>query len=53
MSSGYVFKNIHNISQRNDSITFKNIDGNFDKGDVSSGYGSMNKHTDLQRNGVE
>ena len=31
-------------------IIFKKIDGGVDKGDVSSGYGQMNIHTDLQQN---
>ena len=51
VGSGYVFINSHTLSQRDDSSTFKNIDGGVDKGDVSSGYGSMNSHTDLQQNG--
>ena len=53
MSSGYVFFNSHTLSQHEYSSTFKNIDGDVDKGDVSSGCGSMNTHTYLQLNDLE
>ena len=53
MSSGYGFLNSHNISERDDSSTFKEINGYVDKGDVISVYGSINIHTDLQLNGLE
>ena len=49
-SSGCVFLNRHNLSQRDYTITFTNIDRDVDKGGVSSGYDYMNSHTDLQRN---
>ena len=29
------------------------MDGDAENGDVSSGYGSMNSHTDLQHNGLK
>ena len=51
--SGYDFQNGHNLSQCDDSITFKNIDGDVDKGDVSIGYGSIKIHNYLQHNGLE
>ena len=51
VSSGYgVFS--HNLSQYEDSSTFKDMDGDVEKVDVSSGYGSMNIHSDLQQNGL-
>ena len=53
MSSGYVFLNIHTLSQLEYSSTFKNIYGDVDKGDVSSGYRYMNSHTDLEQNYLE
>ena len=53
MSSGYSFKNSHNLSQHEYSNAFKNINVDFEKGDVSSGYGSMNTNTDLQNSGLE
>ena len=52
MISVYVFLNIHIISQCEDSRTFKEIDGGVKKGDVSSGYGFMNIHNNLQQNGL-
>ena len=48
VSSVYYFLNSHTLSQHEYSSTFKNIDGDVDKGDVSSGCGSMNTHTYLQ-----
>ena len=50
MISGYGFltATLSPNSQSDDSGTFKNIYGGVDKGGVSSGYGSMNSHTDLQ-----
>ena len=50
VSSGYDSKNIHTLSQCDDSSNFKQVYGDVKKGDVSSGYGSMNSHTDLQQN---
>ena len=48
-----VKKNSHTLYQLEYSITFKNIGGGVYKGYVSIGYGSMNSHTDLQRNYLE
>ena len=42
--------NSHNISQCDYSSTFKEMDGDAEKGVVSSGYGSMNIHTVYQLN---
>ena len=53
VSSGRGFLNSHNLFQIYNSSTFKNIDGDVDKGGVSSGYVSMNSHTDLQQKGLE
>ena len=39
------FINSHTISQYDDSSKFKKMDGDVEKVDVSSGYGSMNIHT--------
>ena len=47
------FYNIYTLSKCEYSSTFKNIDGDVDKVDVSSGYGSMNSHTDLQQKYLE
>ena len=46
MSSWHGFKNSHTIYQCKDSSTFKDINGNVEKGDcdVSSGYGVLNSH---------
>ena len=53
MISLYSSKNSHTLFQCEDSITFKYMDGEVENGDVSSGYGSMNIHTDLQRYGLK
>ena len=53
MSSGYVFKNIHPISQCEYLITFNWINGDVQKGHVSCGYDSMNNHTNSQQNGLK
>ena len=53
VGSGYIILNIHALSQREDSVNFKDIVGGVEKSDVSSGYGSMNSHTDLQQNGLK
>ena len=53
MSSGNAFLNSHTLSQSVDSGTFQVIDVRVEKADVSSGYGSMNSHTDLQHNILE
>ena len=45
VSSVYSFRHPHSLPKRGDSSTFNNIYGYVDKGDVSSGYGSMNIHT--------
>ena len=50
VSGRYIFLNSHNLSQRENSSTLKNIYGCVDKGDVISGYGYMNSHTDLHKN---
>ena len=50
MSSGNVVINIHNLSQCDDSITFKETNGDVENGDVSSGYGSIKTHTIYQHN---
>ena len=47
------FLNSHTISQCEYSSTFKKIYLYVEKGDVSSGYGSMNNHTYLYHNGFE
>ena len=41
------------LSQSENSSILNNIDEDFDKGDVSSWYGSMNRCTYLQHNGLE
>ena len=48
VDSGYIVLNIHALSQREDSVNFKDIGGGVEKSDVGSGYGSMNSHTNLQ-----
>ena len=53
MSSGYGFLNNHILYQCEYSGTFKNIGGNIDNSDVSTGYGSINIPTDLQQNNLE
>ena len=53
MISGYGYLNIHTLSKCEDSSTFKKIDVDVEKGDVSSGYGYMNRHNDLQQNCLE
>ena len=53
VSSGHGFYNSHTLSQCEDSSTFKEMDGDFEKGDVISGYISMDSHIDLQNNGLE
>ena len=45
VSSGYVIKNSHILSQH--------IDVDVEMGDGSSGYGFMYSHTDLQHTGLE
>ena len=50
VSSVYYFLNSHTISQREYSSTFNNNYGDVDKGDVSSGYGSMKIHNYIQQN---
>ena len=45
VSSRNGFINSHTISQYDDSSKFKKMDGDVEKVDVSSGYGSMNIHT--------
>ena len=44
---------IHTLSECKGSITFKDIDGDVETGEVSSRYGSINSHTNLQQNGLE
>ena len=39
------------LSQCEDSGTFKNMDGDVEKGYFISGCGSINSHTPLQNNG--
>ena len=51
VSSGYGFIDSHTISQCDDSSTFKDMDGDVEKGDVSIVYGSKNIHTVYQQNG--
>ena len=43
VSSGNGFINIHTISQCDDSSTFKDMDGDSEKRDISSLYGSTNR----------
>ena len=52
MSSRCGFYNSHTLSQHEYASTFKKIDVDVEKGDVVSGYGSMNINTDLQQNGL-
>ena len=47
MSSVYVLKNIHTLSQCEYSSNFKDVYGGVENGDVSSGYGFINIYTDL------
>ena len=47
VSSAYEVLNSHTISQCEYSSTFKEIDGDAENVDVSSGYGSMNRNTDF------
>ena len=51
VSCGYGFINSHTISQFDDPITVKGIDGGLEKGDVIILYGSTNSHTVYQPNG--
>ena len=43
------FFNSHTLSQRDNLITFKKIDGDVYKGGVTSVYGFIKIHTDLQQ----
>ena len=43
----------HTLSQCEDPSTFKEIDGCSERGYVSSVYGYMNSHADLQQNVLE
>ena len=53
MSSGYVFLNIHALSQCEDTSTCKEVYGDIEKGNISSGYDSLNIHTNLKHNFLE
>ena len=53
MSSGYGLFKIHALFQCEDSSTFKDVFGGVEKSDVSRGYISMNRYTDLQKNVLE
>ena len=46
-------KKIHTLSQCEDSGTFKDMDGDVEKGYFSSVYGSMNSHNELQQNNLK
>ena len=48
LSGGYGFINSHNLSQCDDSNTFKEMGAVSGKGDVSSGYGYINSNTIYQ-----
>ena len=52
-SSGYGFLNSHTLSQYDDSITFKYMDGDVKKGNVSSGYVSISSRIVYQHNGLK
>ena len=47
------FLKSHNLYQRYDTSAFKNIYVDVEKDYVSSGYGSINSHTDLQQHYLE
>ena len=53
MSGEYGFWSSHTLSQWEDSINFKDINRSVENCDVSSEYGTMNIHTDLQQNCLE
>ena len=53
VSSGNSFINRHTISQHGNSSNFKEMDRDVEKGDLSSGYGSMNSQTAYQQNGLK
>ena len=53
VSSGYGFLNSRTIPPHEDSNNFKYMDRDVEKDDVSSRYGSMDIHTDLQHNCLE
>ena len=53
VSSVCGFINSHTLSQCEYSSHFKDMDGDVENFDVSCGYGSMNRHTDLQHNGLK
>ena len=53
ISIGYGFLNIQTLSQCEDSSAFKEVGGYVENCDASSGYGSMNSHTDLQQNSLK
>ena len=47
------FFNGHTLSQFDNSRTFKDMNGDVENGDGSSGYGSMNSHNFYQLNGLK
>ena len=53
LSSGNDFIKSHALSQCDYSSNFKQMYGDVEKWDVSSGYGSMNSHTFYQLNGFK
>ena len=48
-----VFINNDTLSKCDDSSTIKDMDGDVEKGEVSSGYGSMNIHTVYKLNDLK
>ena len=50
--SGYSFMKSHTTSQYDDSITFKNMDGDVENSDGSSVYGSTHTQNVYQLNGL-
>ena len=53
VSSGNFVINSHKISQCNDSVNFKEMDGDVENDDVSSRYGTTNRHTTYQNNSLK
>ena len=53
VNSGYFFINSHTLYQCEDTSTFKDINGDVEKGDFSSGYGYMSSQTDFKHNGLK